>query len=283
MAASRRCAPLPSALTVAGSDSGGGAGVQADLRTFAALGVFGTSAITALTAQSPLGVSRVDPASPQAVRAQMKAVAGALGIRAIKTGMLFSKSIVLAVCEELAAFDAPLVVDPVMIATSGAKLMRPDAVKAMMDRLLPLAAWLTPNIPEAEALSGFRIMNERDMARAAGFCFDRWGASTVVKGGHFAGAGGQAVDIVCHKGRFKRLLSARCRVRMHADHGTGCTFSAALAAGLAKRLPWTGTLLSAKAFVTASLINSSRVGDGVCAMFPPSSIPDALADMEDFK
>lgn len=283
MTGSRRRAFLPSALTVAGSDSGGGAGIQADLRTFAALGVFGATAITALTSQSPLGVSRVDPALAGTVKAQMKAVSGALDVRAVKTGMLFSKAIVLAVCEGMSSFEAPLVVDPVMIATSGAKLMRPDAVRAIKDRLLPLAAWLTPNIPEAEALSGLRILNERDMARAAAFCFEKWGASTVVKGGHSVRAGIQAVDIVCHKGGFMRLLSKRVRVRMHSDHGTGCTFSAALAAGLARRLPWADALLAAKAFVTASLINSSQIGEGVCAMFPPPSIPEALADMEDFK
>ena len=260
---------IAAALTVAGSDSGGGAGVQADLRTFSALGVFGCSAITALTSQSPLEVRRVDAAPVKAVSAQIETVAAAIDIRAVKTGMLFSSAIVRAVAESISKLGVPLVVDPVAVSTSGSRLLKPDAVSAMKSKLLPLASWLTPNLPEASLLLGREIASEREMFEAAVECERRWGCATVIKGGHFKGSAKHSIDIVCHKGELYKLSSPKAAVKRHSDHGTGCTFSAALAALLAKGLPWTDALLGAKSFVFSSLASPVRLSSKAYAMFPP--------------
>jgi len=266
------------ALTVAGSDSGGGAGVQADLRAFSSLGVFGASAITAATSQNPLSVSRVDAIPPQGVRAQMRAVLSALDVSAVKTGMLYGASTVKAVAEELSGSKLPLVVDPVMVSTSGAPLMKKDAVAAMRRFLLPMASWITPNIPEAELLAGFKIKDEAGMIRAA-LEFERlWGCSCVVKGGHMsAGASRRAVDIVRSGGALYRLSSPRVKVSGKADHGTGCSFSAAFAAELAKGRPWPKALVVAKAFVLSSLSNPVKISGKILAMFPSAQLESALA------
>ncbi len=265
------------ALTVAGSDSGGGAGVQADLRTFSSFGVFGASAITAITSQSPFEVSRVDAVPPAAVRSQIQAVLKPLGVSAVKTGMLYGASTVKAVAEELAASGLPLVVDPVMVSTSGAALVKPDAVAAMRSRLLPLAAWITPNIPEAELLAGFKIKCEADMVRAAILFQGLWDCACVVKGGHLSGGSKAAVDIVCAEGSLFRLSSPRVPVSGRAGHGTGCTFSAALTAGLANGEPWRKAIVSAKAFVLSSLSNPVRLSGELLAMFPSKPSKSLLA------
>ncbi len=259
------------ALTVAGSDSGGGAGVQADLRTFAALGVFGCSAITALTSQNPLEVRRVDAVSPKAVEAQIEAVSSQIGLSAAKTGMLYGASTVRMAASLLAKLKIPLVVDPVAVSTSGAPLLKREAVSALRSKLLPVASWATPNIPEAELLASVKIRSEEEMLSAALEFHRRWGCSCVVKGGHFAGDAKRSSDIVCRKGVLYRLSTPRLKVLRASDHGTGCTFSAAFAALLAKGQPWDEALLGAKAFVYASLASPVKISSKLYAMFPPSS------------
>lgn len=223
----------PVALTIAGSDSGGGAGVQADLRSFAALRVFGTSAITALTAQNTAEVRAAMPVGAEMVVAQVEAVLDDLPVAAVKTGMLAEEDIVEAVTALALAGRLPnLVVDPVMVASSGAKLATPGAVAAYRRLLLPAAAVVTPNLMEAEALLGVDIASLADQRAAACRLGESTGAVIVVKGGHgVADSGDDVVDVVwqageCHEMRRPRVLTAN-------THGSGCSFSAAITAGLA--------------------------------------------------
>lgn len=257
----------PSALTIAGSDSGGGAGIQADLRTFNAFGVFGCSAITAITSQNPAAVRRIDPIPPEGVSAQIDAVLEKISIRGVKSGMLFSPEIVEAVAAAVRRHRLLLVCDPVMVSTSGAALLREEAVRKMSTELLPEARWITPNLPEAELLLGRKIGSEAEAFRAAHELYDRFGAAIVLKGGHAAGA--EAGDIVCREGKLYRLSSPRLVVPPHADHGTGCTFSAALAAAFALGTPWKQALCDAKEFVLGSLAENVRLGTDVYGMYPP--------------
>ncbi len=258
-------------MTIAGSDSGGGAGIQADLRTFSFFRVFGSSAITALTSQNPLCVAGIEPVRPSAVELQILTVRKALEISAIKTGMLFSRPIILAVARALAGFSGELVVDPVMISTSGKRLMQDFAVAAVRKHILPLATWITPNLPEAEAVSGMKLRNIDDCRRAAEYCAECWNCSVIIKGGH-SDDPEYALDLVYHKGEFRLFRSKRLPVKQNSDHGTGCTFSAALAALLAKGVPWDRAVFRAKAFVLASLAESVRLsGSGLCGMFPPEA------------
>lgn len=220
----------PACLTIAGSDSGGGAGIQADLKTFAALGVHGTSAITALTAQNTRGVDAVHPVPANHLRAELDAVFDDFPIAAVKTGMLGDARIVRCVARELARRQPKwLVVDPVMIATSGAHLLEPAAVRVLIDKLIPLAAVLTPNLPEAEALLDTKIRNARDAERAGNSLRDMGAKAVLLKGGH--GRGREAID---------RWFDARGMLELRHPrlpghyHGTGCTLSSALAAELAK-------------------------------------------------
>ena len=254
-------------MTVAGSDSGGGAGIQADSRTFSYFRVFGTSAITAVTFQNPLEVSGIEPVSPEGVKAQIETVRRAIDLTAVKTGMLFSSEIIAVVSAALSDFSGPLVVDPVMISTSGRKLLQDDAVDAMRKKLLPMAAWITPNLPEAEALAGRRIGNGSDAVAAARECAEKWGCSVVVKGGHAEGP--EAADIVVHQGQCMLMSSPRVPVSGNSDHGTGCTFSAALTAQLAHGAGWKDALVRAKAFVLASLASPMRLSGKAAGMFPP--------------
>ncbi len=245
-------------LTIAGSDSGGGAGVQADLKTFAALGVHGTSVLTCVTAQNPCAVRAVQACRPALVRAQLEAVFEELPPRAAKTGMLFSRAIICAV----AAFwengrRPPLVVDPVMVATSGARLLQPAAVRALLDGLFPRAVLVTPNLDEAEILTGRPLRDVEDLRAAARFIHQRWGCAALVKGGHLRGLR-EAVDVL-FDGRAEWLLRAP-RVPGVTTHGTGCTYSAAITAHLARgdRLP--EAVAKAKDVVTAALARSYRAG-----------------------
>ncbi len=215
---------VPCCLTVAGSDSGGGAGIQADLKAFAAAGCFGTSAIVALTAQNTLGVAAVHEVPRAFVRAQLTAVFSDIRIDAAKTGMLFSRELVEIVADELEPRAFPLVVDPVMLASSGARLLRADALDALVRRLFPIATVVTPNLPEAEALAGF-TGTRRDLAEA----IHALGApAVIVTGGH----GGEAVDHLFDGTRHVRIAVERHDVR--AAHGAGCTHSATIAALLAR-------------------------------------------------
>jgi hydroxymethylpyrimidine/phosphomethylpyrimidine kinase len=213
---------VPRALTIAGSDSGGGAGIQADLKAFAAAGCHGMSAIVALTAQNTLGVSAVHEVPPRFVRAQLEAVFDDLGVDAAKTGMLFSSAVIDAVADFLAEHRVPLVVDPVMIASSGARLLEPDAVDTLVERLFPLATVVTPNLAEAEALVGEGAKRE-----LASRVHELGAQAVVVTGGH-----GEPIDHLFDGERHVEIPVQRHEVA--ATHGAGCTHSATLAAWLAR-------------------------------------------------
>ena len=258
----------PVALTIAGSDSGGSAGIQADLRTFAAFGVFGASAITAVTAQNPREVTRVDALPSASVDAQIKAVLSTIKVRALKTGMLFNAEIIKVTAENLTGKNLPLVVDPVMISTSGARLLEEDAINALTNDLLPLASWITPNVPEAELLLDKKINNNEDAIKAAvefGHC---WDCSIILKAGHLDVKSDVAADIVYHEGKIYELSSPRV-MGSKASHGTGCTLSSALVAALALGIPWKKALRMAKGFVFGSLNESITIASNIDAMYPP--------------
>ena len=249
---------VPVALTIAGSDSGGGAGIQADLKTFAACGVHGASVITCLTAQNPARVLGIEPCSPKMVRRQLEAVFQELPPVAIKTGMLFSAKNVGIVADFLRNKNTPLVVDPVLVSTSSAKLIEPRALKMLRDRLLPLAALVTPNLAEAQILSGQKISSVEEMQSAARKIHSQFGCAVLVKGGHLRGQR-QATDIF-FDGKTNLVLRAPF-VKGLRTHGTGCVYSAAICAGLAlgKTLPQ--AVQSAKRFVTHAILKSYRIGN----------------------
>ena len=249
---------FPVALTIAGSDSGGGAGIQADLRAFRAAGVFGCSAIAAITAQNPARVLRIDPLPPESLQAQIEAVASVFHVRAVKTGMLFSAELIRTVVAELKRFACPVVVDPVMVSTSGVPLLRQDAVQAVCGELLPAADWITPNIPEAELLLDRKLNSFDDLLEGAEELASRFRCGVVLKGGH-AEDDPEARDAVFFEGRGMILLSPRIRTLPHASHGTGCTFSSSLAAGLARGLSPECALTYAKRFVFESLVGAALV------------------------
>jgi len=247
---------LPIALTIAGSDSGGGAGIQADLKTFAALVTHGTSAITCITAQNPNGVTGIQAIRTEIVVAQIEAVFAELPPAAVKTGMLYSTDIIRAVAKFFAAGKRPpLVVDPVMVATSGALLLKPSAVKALLGELLPLATLATPNLDEAEILVGAKLASVEDLRAAAREIVRRFGCAALVKGGHLRGLA-TAVDIF-NDGRSELLLEAPF-VRGIGTHGTGCTYSAAIAGYLALGRSLAGAVTAAKRFVTQAIAQSTR-------------------------
>jgi len=249
---------LPVALTIAGSDSGGGAGIQADLKTFSAMGVFGTSAITCITAQNPDAVTGIEAVSSKLVTAQIKAVQAGFPVAATKTGMLFSATVIHAVarCLKSGAFG-PLVVDPVMVATSGARLLLPDAVEALRRDILPIATVLTPNLNEAEILADCRIRTLRELQRAARVIAKRFNTACLAKGGHLRG--GDVVDVLC-TGDDDLTLYTAPRVRVRGTHGTGCTFSAALTASLALGEPLHEAVAHAKQFVTHAIKQARPTG-----------------------
>jgi hydroxymethylpyrimidine/phosphomethylpyrimidine kinase len=249
---------LPVALTIAGSDSGGGAGIQADLKTFAALGVHGTSAITAVTAQNTQGVSDYLELPLAIVRAQIDAVVEDLSPAAAKSGMLASLEIIEVVAvaiEELGI--ANLVVDPVMVAKGGAKLIRDEAVAGQRERLIPLASVITPNLPEAEVLLGRPIGTREEREQAALDLLALGCAAVVLKGGH---SEGPAADVFFDGDQLVWLEADR--VPTGNSHGSGCTFSAAIAAGLARGLPLLQAVEEAKRFVTGAIAHALEIGHG---------------------
>ncbi|EES71125.1 bifunctional hydroxymethylpyrimidine kinase/phosphomethylpyrimidine kinase [Paenibacillus phoenicis] len=249
------------ALTIAGSDSGGGAGIQADLKTFQELGVFGMSAITAVTVQNTLGVSNVYPLPPEAAAEQIDAVGSDLGVDALKTGMLFSAEIIGAVAAQIRAFGwNRVVVDPVMIAKGGASLLQTEAVQALRSQLLPLAYIVTPNLPEAEVLSGLSIRSMEDRREAAKRICAYGAQQVVIKGGHDAAAGEQVVDLYYDGATFSELVERR--IPTSQTHGTGCTFSAALTAELAKGTPAFEAVRTARAFIQAAIEHELGLGQG---------------------
>ena len=247
------------ALTIAGSDSGGGAGIQADLKTFAAHRVFGTSAITAVTAQNTLGVTMWRAMPTDLVTAQIEAVAGDIGADAVKIGMLASAAIVEAVAATIAELDLPhVVVDPVMVAKGGDRLLEEDAVAAMRTELLPRAHIVTPNVPEAEALSGLTIRSLEDM-RAAGERILKLGPRVVlVKGGHLEGP--ESVDVACTANGTFELRGPRIASRH--THGTGCTLSSAIAANLALGLDDRTALTRAREYLEGAIRHAPGIGRG---------------------
>lgn len=246
------------AMTIAGSDSGGGAGIQADLKTFAALGVYGTSAITAITAQNTLGVTAVMELPPELVAAQIDAIMADIGTDAAKTGMLANADIIRAVAEKIAQHGIHrLVVDPVMVAKSGDPLLRPEAVEALKIEIVPLAMVITPNAREAEVLCGHPVETTDDARAAARLIHDMGAKIVVVKGGHIRG---DATDLVFDGSHFVELWAPR--IDTPNTHGTGCTFSSAIAAGLAKGLEPLTAIKRAKEYITEALRHSYSVGRG---------------------
>lgn len=248
----------PVALTIAGSDSGGGAGIQADLKTFAVLGVHGTSAITAVTAQNTLGVVDYVELPAAIVREQIAAVVEDIGVHAAKTGMLSSESIIATVAEAIRDFGLNrLVVDPVMVAKGGARLLRESAVEALRARLVPLAAVLTPNLPEAEVLLQREIRSLDERRRAARDLVAMGARTAVVKGGH---AEGDATDIFCDGAQLVDLPGPR--IETANTHGSGCVFSAAITAGLARGMDPLEAVRRAKEFITAAIGGALEIGHG---------------------
>jgi len=250
---------IPKALTIAGSDSGGGAGIQADLKTFSAYRVFGLSVITAVTAQNSVGVQGVENLAPAFVARQLRSVLEDFGVDAAKCGMLSVAPIIEAVAGVLAEHPIDkLVVDPVMVAKSGDSLLQPDAVEALIRHILPLALVVTPNLPEAEVLSGMTVANREEMEEAARRIGKLGARHVLVKGGHLKG---DAVDILWN-GREVTAFQVP-RVESSNTHGTGCTFSAAIAAGLAKGRPLGEAVREAKAYVTKAIRDGFALGRGV--------------------
>jgi len=249
---------MRTALTIAGSDSSGGAGIQADLKTFAAHGVFGMSAITAVTAQNTRGVTGVEALSPTFVAAQIDAVASDIPPDATKIGMLANAGIVLAVAAAIERHHLPnVVLDTVMIAKSRAPLLEPSAVAALRDRLLPLADVVTPNIPEAEALTGLRITSLRDMHAAAIRLVELGARAALVKGGHLEGP---AIDVLWDGAHAIELAAPRIDSRH--THGTGCTLSSAIAARLAQGDDLMDACQAAKRYVTEAIAQAPGLGQG---------------------
>lgn len=245
---------VPIALTVAGSDSGGGAGIQADLKTFASLGVHGTSVITCITAQNPRSVRGIQPCSVELVRRQLEAVFEELPPLAVKTGLLYSAPVIRAVAAFLGGrAGPPLVVDPVLFSTSGAPLLKPTAIRGLVTELLPLACLVMPNVHEAEVLVGRRLRSVEDLRGAARVLQGRLGCAALVKGGHL-GRLEEAVDIF-YDGRQELLLSAPF-VRGLRTHGTGCTYSAAVTGYLARGLGLARAVRQAKEYITQAIVQS---------------------------
>ena len=249
----------PRALTIAGSDSGGGAGIQADLKTFAAFGVYGSSAVTAVTAQNTLEVRAIHEVPPDVVAAQIDAVLEDIGADAAKTGMLSSAAIIEVVADRLRAHAlAWLVVDPVMVAKSGDALLRPDAVQALRELLLPMAAVVTPNAPEASVLSGLEVCDAESAREAARRIHALGPAIVIVKGGHLDG---DLSDDLLFDGRSFELLSGR-RIDTPHTHGTGCTFSAAITACVARGIEPIAAAREARAVLQGAIEHAEPLGAG---------------------
>ena len=245
------------ALTIAGSDPSGGAGIQADLKTFHQFGVYGEAVITLLTVQNTERVSRVECIEPDLVRDQIRAVVEDIRPGAAKTGALGNREIVEAVAEAAAGFDFPLVVDPVMISKHGVPLMDEAAREAVRRLLVPRAFLLTPNLAEAEALTGLEVRTPAEMRRAAERLSKAGAGAVLVKGGHL---GGEAVDILLFEGQWHEFSAPRIETKH--THGTGCAFSAAITAGLANRLPLVAAVGAAKEFISEAIRTSPGLGRG---------------------
>jgi hydroxymethylpyrimidine/phosphomethylpyrimidine kinase len=252
-----RTKSIPIALSIAGSDSSAGAGIQADLKTFSALGVYGLTVVTCIVAEVPGKVSRIEPVSARIVREQIEVLLRNFQIGAIKTGLLCSADIISTVAKAIRDVRVPLVVDPVIVATSGDPLLEPAAIEAYQKQLFPLASLVTPNLYEAERLLGTKIENRESMHRAGKGLEKEFGTAILLKGGHLAGP--DAVDLLFADGKCTKFSSTF--VRGVATHGTGCTYSAAIAAGLACGLSLEEAIRRAKKFVTQSIRNHFHWGN----------------------
>jgi len=249
-------ARVPTALTIAGSDSGGGAGIQADLKTFLALGVHGMSALTAVTAQNSLGVHGWWPLPVEAVRAQIRAVVGDIGVDAVKLGMLGTAEVARAVAEEIRGIGVPVVVDPVCVSKHGDALLSEDALAVLRDVVVPLATVVTPNLDEVHALTGLRVTDERGMEAAARAVHELGAEWALVKGGHLAG---EAVDVLWPS----LTRYAAPRVDTVHTHGTGCTLASAIAARLALGDEVPHAVGAAKEYVTGAIRSGFALGAGI--------------------
>ncbi|MBE6442337.1 MAG: bifunctional hydroxymethylpyrimidine kinase/phosphomethylpyrimidine kinase [Desulfovibrio desulfuricans] len=250
----------PNILTIAGSDSGGGAGIQADLKTVMALGGYGMSVITALTAQNGLGVTGIHAPEPEFVALQLRTVLEGFPVAAAKTGMLFSAPIIRAVAQELRNRSFPLVVDPVSVSQSGSRLLQEDAISALMEEMLPGCDLLTPNRPEAEMLTGLRISSTDDAAAAGEKLLDMGAKAVLIKGGHMESSV-VVTDCLCLPGQPPKCLP-QAKVETTNNHGTGCTLSAAIATGLGKGLPLQAAVAGAQEFLNLALRRSYAPGKG---------------------
>ncbi len=248
---------MPVALTIAGSDPSGGAGIQADLKTFHQFGVYGEAAITLLTVQNTVGVTAVEILAPDFVSAQIRAVVEDIPPRAVKTGALGSRAMVEAVAFELASLRCPLVVDPVMVSKHGASLINDDARQALLAMLMPLAALITPNLNEAEAMSGLPVTSLEQMQEAARVLAGLGAQAVLIKGGHLAGA---AIDLLYDGAQFHTYPAPR--IETAHTHGTGCTYSAAITALLARGLSLTDALPRAKQYITEAIRTNPGLGRG---------------------
>jgi hydroxymethylpyrimidine/phosphomethylpyrimidine kinase len=248
---------IPRALTIAGSDSGGGAGIQADLKTFAALGVYGLSALTAITAQNTQGVRAAQDLPPELVEAQIDAVLEDIGADVAKTGMLSNARIIEAVARSVTRWHVRLVIDPVMVAKGGDLLLQPEAIQTLSTVLLPLAEVITPNLPEAEVLTGTHAETLDEMRAAAQRIHALGPRHVVVKGGHRVA---DPVDVYFDGKRFVELRTERIETRH--THGTGCTFSAAITAFVARGLPVDEAIASAKNYITEAIRHAPGLGNG---------------------
>lgn len=248
-------------LSVAGSDPGGGAGIQADMKTITVLGGFGMTVITALTVQNTLGVRKIYELPPDFVAEQFDAVAEDIGIDAVKTGMLPNRGIVEIVARKIREYGIEkVVVDPVLMAKGGESLMNRDAIPVMMEKLLPLSLVITPNIPEAEALSGIIIATPGDMKKAAIIIHNLGAKNVIVKGGHLPGSAGESLDILYDGSGFHEFRAARIDTK--DTHGTGCAYSAAIAACLAEGKSVAEAVAAAKEYITAAIRDAWRLGKG---------------------
>ncbi|MHC1727912.1 MAG: bifunctional hydroxymethylpyrimidine kinase/phosphomethylpyrimidine kinase [Syntrophobacteraceae bacterium] len=249
---------IPRALTIAGSDSGGGAGIQADIKTFSALGVYGMSAIAALTSQNTVGVNAIVEIDPDFVSSQIRSVVLDIGVDAVKTGMLSNAAIISRVASDLRDLRLEkVVVDPVMVAKSGDRLLKADAVEAIIRELFPLAMVITPNLHEAEALTGLRVENAEDMRKAAVKLKTFGPKYVVVKGGHLAG---NPMDLLYDGNSFREYTNIRHQTPH--THGTGCTFASAIAACLAKGFAVENAVERAKAYITGAIAHGLPLGRG---------------------
>lgn len=253
---------LKTALSIAGSDSSGGAGIQADLKTMIANGVYGMTAITALTAQNTTGVTAIMEVTPQFLAQQIDAVFTDIRPDAVKIGMVSDSALIDVIAERLRFYKAEnIVVDPVMVATSGSALMKTDAVKTLIEKLLPLCTVVTPNIPEAEVLSGLKIETVEDMEKAAQTIHERYHCAVLVKGGHFIN---DANDLLCADGRMTWFHGTR--IDNPNTHGTGCTLSSAIASCLARGFDLKESITHAKKYLSGALSSMLDLGKGAGPM-----------------